>query len=96
MRTPLAEILRWPDWQVDAYAAFMEREPTPDQRIEILLAKLASRIFNVTRAAGASATEARDFLLPKDLWAPEGATPIESDEMKLMAALDRAAAASST
>lgn len=94
LRTPLAEILRWPEWQVEAYATFMAREPSREQRIEILLAKIACRVFNVTRAAGASALESRDFLLQQDLWAPEGAAPLDSDEMKLMAVLDRAASAS--
>lgn len=72
LRTPLVEILRWPSWQIEAYAAFRETEPPAEQRLELLVAWIASRMFNVTRPAGAQARSASSFLLNPDRWTAPG------------------------
>lgn len=96
LRTPLAEILAWPAWHADAYRAFLEREPPPEQRIELILARIGARVFNATRGQGQPAFESTEFLLPRDLWGsinpePAGEAPgggISPEEMLMIGHLD--------
>lgn len=99
---PLAEILTWPAWHLDAYRAFIEREIPPLQRIEMILAQLMARVHNATRAQDASAVSFSDFLLPRDTWAvptepvPAAADPpvtaggLTPEELRLIGCLDGA------
>lgn len=92
LRVPLGDILSWPAWQVDAYAAFLDREPPQERRLEMLLARIAARVFNATRSQGSPAVDPSDFLLPRDLWTRPLATGLTTGEQNLMAALHRAVA----
>lgn len=87
---PLGELLKWPAWQLDAYQAFVQREPPPDQRIEMILAQIATRVFNATRPQGVSAVSFQDFLQPRDLWgSPAPSSGLTLEEMQMIGHIEQ-------
>lgn len=69
MRAPVHEVLTWPLWVVQTYAAFLQREPMPEERAEVGIAQLTAAFGAVHRRAGSPAPRIGDFLLFRDAWA---------------------------
>jgi hypothetical protein len=68
LRVPLHEVARWPQPELDLYAAFLAKEPAPDERIEIAVAQLTALGANMMRGRGQPAKSTADFLLFRDPW----------------------------
>ena len=68
MRCPVHEVMRWPLWVVRTYAEFLQREPMPEERIELGIAQLASLYLGRHRNPGAAAPSVTDMLLCRDGW----------------------------
>lgn len=47
---------------------FLAREPAPEQRVEIILARLCAMFATVHGKAGGAPSTAKDFLLYLDAW----------------------------
>jgi hypothetical protein len=68
MRVPLHEVARWPQSEIDLYAAFLRVEPGPEERIEIAVAQLTALAANLMRGKNQQAKPVADFLLFRDPW----------------------------
>lgn len=71
------EVARWPQSEIDLYAAFLSVEPGPDERVEIAVAQLTALAANRTRGKGANAASTADFLLFRDPWT-DRPSPVDS------------------
>lgn len=65
---PLHEVSRWPQSEIDLYAAFLSVEPGLDERVEIAVAQLTALTANLHRGKHQSAKPVADFLLFRDPW----------------------------
>lgn len=52
MRRPLVEVASWPAREVRVLEKFMARESTPEQRLEILVARVACDYFDFNSVRG--------------------------------------------
>lgn len=59
-------------------AAYLRREPAPEERIEAALAQITAMYANAHRKKGASPYRIADFLLFDEAWKPE--EPAEKEE----------------
>lgn len=62
MRRPLTEIASWPARQVRVMEKFMQRESTPEQRLEILLARVTCDFFDFSSTRGSPRSEMTRYL----------------------------------
>ena len=67
-KRPLHEILTWPTSHLRLWAAWIIRERTPLERIEMSIAQLCAIVANVNRKKGSKAMTISDFMLFKDVW----------------------------
>lgn len=77
-RRPYHEVLAWPRSSVQIAAAYLAKEPAPEERIEAALAQIAALYVNAHRRKGAAPHRIVDFLLFDDAWKPE--QPAEQEE----------------
>ena len=68
MRRPIHEVLQWPLWVVHTYADFLNREPMPEERIELGIAQLSSLYLGVHRKPGSASPSVSDMLLGRNGW----------------------------
>lgn len=67
-------VLAWPAWELDLVREYLARQPAPEERVEILLARLAAMYATVHAKEGAPAAEPAAFLAYLDPW-PQGDAP---------------------
>lgn len=60
-----------PAWEMIAWAEKLSKEPTPQERTEIVLAYLCSLIYNSKKGKNKPAKKVSDFMLFKDAWKEE-------------------------
>lgn len=63
----------WPAWELDLVREYLARQPAPEERVEILLARLAAMYATVHAKEGAPPAEPRAFLAYLDPWAEAAA-----------------------
>lgn len=68
MREPLHIMLRWPDWVVGIYRAFLAKEPTVEERIEYAMAEQQSHYYATHSTSTAPHKTAADFLFFRKAW----------------------------
>lgn len=68
MRVPLADVLGWPDAHVRLQLAFLAKEPSIEQRLELGIAQLSALVFNRSRGDGEEGKDIADYLLCDDPW----------------------------
>jgi len=57
-----------PAWEMMAWAEKLSKEPTPQERTEIVIAYLCSLIYNSKKGKNKPAKKVSDFMLFKDAW----------------------------
>jgi hypothetical protein len=76
-RQPYHEVLQWPRSSVAMAAAYLAKEPAPEERLEATFAQACALYANAHRKKGAAPHRIADFLLFDDAWKPE---PADEDE----------------
>lgn len=87
LRIGLPDLLQWPHWVLQLYAAFLEREPAPEQRLEYGLAQIASIHANSMRAPSSQPRPLTEFLLFADPWSESPGDGLTPEERQLMEGL---------
>lgn len=78
-RRPLAEILAWPARHIELILAFLQVEPSPEDRLEQAIARLTWQHFNRTRGKDDEAKPLADFLPFATAWADTSPAPSDLD-----------------
>ena len=58
-----------PNWQFVACSALLSKEPSPEERIEVVVAYLCALTYNAKKGRGKKAKSIKDFMIFSDAWA---------------------------
>lgn len=89
-REPLHRVMDWPASEVRLIAAYLAREPAPDERIEIAVAHLSAIYTNAHLQKGSEQKPIADFLLFRKAWTSPHATQdgrYSDSDQKMLASL---------
>lgn len=64
-----SEVAAWPAWEVRLLEQYLAKQPAPEDRIEIAIARLTAVFINTHLKPGAKAVETADLLAFRDPWA---------------------------
>ena len=70
--------MQWPNSVVRAYAEYLSKEPSPDEKLEYMLAYGIATYCNANRKKGSPASPITDFMLFKKVWKTDD--PEDSEE----------------
>lgn len=70
-----------PAWEMMAWAEKLSKEPTPQERTEIVIAYLCSLIYNSKKGKNKPAKKVSDFMLFKDAWKTEKNRYVSDDDV---------------
>lgn len=69
-RRPVHEVATWPAAEMDLIESFLAREPAPDQRVEIAVARMCELFANAWCRSDGPRVSVMDFLPFLDAWKP--------------------------
>ena len=70
--------MQWPDQVIRAYSEYLSKEPSPEEKLEYMLAYGVSVYCNANREKGKPAKPITDFMLFRGAW--KSAEAVESEE----------------
>lgn len=77
-------IASWPAWEVRLINAYLQKQPAPEERIEIVLAMLCQLYQNRTRGKEEQPKKVKDYLPFLDPWPQTGGTEYTEFELEIM------------
>lgn len=80
-------IASWPAWEVRLINAYLQKQPAPEERIEIVLAMLCQLYQNRTRGKEEQPKRVKDYLPFIDPWPDE--SEYTEGELEIMRALGK-------
>ena len=91
LRTPLHEVMEWPQWSVDLMQTFLSREPPGEDRCEAAVAQQTALWVGSKTPKGKPRSRVSDFMMFRDAWERKMDAATQArytpEELKTMAVL---------